>query len=94
MPAGSYTAQITATGANGQPVTVTTQVQGVVSGVNVSANPITLTINGQAYPLNQITQVLSTGSTSSNPVSKTLGDAANTGQNFLNGLVNAVAGNH
>jgi len=88
MPAGSYTAQITATGANGQPVQVTTQVEGVVSGVNVSANPITLTINGQSYPLSQITQVLSTGSTSSNPVSQ----AASAGQNFLNGLTNAITG--
>jgi len=88
MPTGSYTAQITATGANGQPVQVTTQVEGVVSGVNVSANPITLTINGQSYPLSQITQVLSTGSTSSNPVSQ----AASAGQNFLNGLTNAITG--
>jgi flagellar basal-body rod modification protein FlgD len=94
MPAGSYTTQITATGANGQPVQVTTQVQGVVSGVNVSANPITLTINGQSYPLNQITQVLSTGGTASNPVSQAVGNAADAGQNFLNGLVNAVTGNH
>ena len=92
MPAGQYTVSISATGANGQPVAVQTQVQGVVSGVNVSANPITLTINGQSYPLNQITQVISTGSTSSNPVSQAVGNAANTGQNFLNGLVNAVTG--
>jgi len=92
MPTGAYTASITATGANGQPVQVTTQVQGVVSGVNVSANPITLTINGQSYPLNQITQVLSTGGTSSNPVSQAVGNATDAGQNFLNGLVNAVTG--
>jgi flagellar basal-body rod modification protein FlgD len=88
MPAGQYTVAISATGANGQAVPVTTQVQGVVSGVNVSANPITLTINGQSYPLSQITQVLSTGRTSSNPVSQ----AASAGQNFLNGLTNALTG--
>jgi flagellar basal-body rod modification protein FlgD len=88
MPAGQYTVSISATGANGQAVPVTTQVQGLVSGVNVSANPITLTINGQSYPLSQITQVLSTGSTSSNPVSQ----AASAGQNFLNGLTNAITG--
>jgi flagellar basal-body rod modification protein FlgD len=91
MPAGLYTVSITATGANGQPVPVTTQVQGVVTGVNVSANPPTLTINGQAYPLNQITQVLSTGS--SNPVSQAVSSATSTGQNLLNGVVNAVTGN-
>ena len=88
MPAGQYTVSISATGANGQSVPVTTQVQGVVSGVNVSANPITLTINGQAYPLTQITQVLNTGSTSSNPISQ----AASAGQNFLNGLTNTLTG--
>ena len=45
-------------------------------------------INGQSHPLSQITQVLSTGSTSSNPVSQ----AASAGQNFLNGLTNALTG--
>jgi flagellar basal-body rod modification protein FlgD len=91
MPPGAYTVSISATGANGQTVPVTTQVEGVVSGVNVSANPITLTINGQAYPLTQITQVLSTGST--NPVSQAVSSAANAGQNLLNGITNAVTGN-
>jgi flagellar basal-body rod modification protein FlgD len=91
QPAGTYTVSITATGANGQSVPVTTQVEGVVSGVNVSANPPTLTINGQAYPLNQITQVISTGST--NPVSQAVNSAANAGQNLLNGITNAVTGN-
>ena len=88
MPAGSYTVSITATGANGQPVQVATQVEGVVTGVNVNANPITLTVNGKAYPLNQITQVIGTGSTATNPVSQ----AANAGQNLLNQVVNAVTG--
>jgi flagellar basal-body rod modification protein FlgD len=90
MPAGKYTVSISATGANGQSVPVTTQVQGVVSGVNVSANPITLTINGQAYPLSQITQVLSTGS--SNPVSQAVSNAVNAGQNLLSGLANTLTG--
>jgi flagellar basal-body rod modification protein FlgD len=90
MPAGTYTVAITATGANGQSVPVTTSVEGVVTGVNVSANPPTLTINGQAYPLSQITQVLSTGST--NPVSQAVSSATNAGQNLLNGVVNAVTG--
>jgi flagellar basal-body rod modification protein FlgD len=88
MPPGSYTASITATGANGQPVAVTTQVQGVVTGVNVNANPITLTVNGQSYPLTQITQVIGAGSTASNPVAQ----AANASQNLLNQVVNAVTG--
>jgi flagellar basal-body rod modification protein FlgD len=88
MPPGAYTVSITATGANGQPVPVTTQVEGVVTGVNVNANPITLTVNGQSYPLTQITQVVGTGSTGSNPAAQ----AANAGQNLLNQVVNAVTG--
>jgi len=95
LPAGLYTVSISATGANGQPVQVATQVEGVVTGVNVSSNPITLTVNGQSYPLSQVTQVLSTGSTgtgATGPVSQAVGNAASAGQNFINGLVNAVTG--
>jgi len=46
-PDGTYTLSIKATGANGQAVTVSTQVQGVVSGVNLASNPPTLKVNGQ-----------------------------------------------
>jgi flagellar basal-body rod modification protein FlgD len=60
-PSGPYTISITATGANGQTVPVTTQIQGVVTGVDVSTSPPNLSIGGQSYPLNQITQVLSAG---------------------------------
>ena len=60
-PDGPYTLSITAVGANGQSVPVTTQVQGVVTGVDISKTPPNLTIGGQSYPLNQITQVLSAG---------------------------------
>jgi len=97
VPAGTYTMAVSAIGASGQTVPVTTQVQGVVSGVDVSTNPPTLTIGGQTYPLNQITQVLSVGGssgTSSNPVSQAVSDAASTGQNVLNQLVNTVTGGH
>ena len=60
-PAGQYTLAITATGANGQPVTVTTQIQGTVSGVNMSQNPPQLTIGGQSYPISSI-QSINSGS--------------------------------
>jgi flagellar basal-body rod modification protein FlgD len=60
-PSGPYTISISATGANNQSVPVTTQVQGLVTGVDVSKTPPNLTIGGQSYPLNQITQVLSAG---------------------------------
>ena len=88
MPPGAYTVSITATGASGQPVPVTTQVEGVVTGVNVNANPITLTVNGQSYPLTQITQVVGAGTAPANPVSQ----AVNAGQNAINQVVNAVTG--
>jgi flagellar basal-body rod modification protein FlgD len=95
VPSGTYTIAISATGASGQPVPVSTQVQGVVSGVNVSANPPTLTINGQSYPLNQITQVLSAGGgTSSNPVTQAVNSVTTGGQNLLNQIVNTVTGSH
>lgn len=60
-PDGNYTLSITATGANGQPVSVSTQVQGVVSAVNTSANPPTLTVGGQTVPMSSI-QSINSGS--------------------------------
>jgi hypothetical protein len=36
-------------------------VQGVVTGVDISQSPPTLTVGGQSYALNQVTQVLSAG---------------------------------
>jgi len=61
FPDGAYTISISAVGSSGQTVPVTTQTQGVVTGVDVSKNPPNLTIAGQSYPLNQITQILSAG---------------------------------
>ena len=62
-PAGQYTLAINATGANGQAVTVTTQIQGTVSGVNLSQNPPQLTVNGQSYPISAV-QSINNGSLS------------------------------
>ncbi len=56
-PDGQYTMTINATGANGQPVVVSTQVQGVVSGINVSQNLPLLTVGGQNYAINQIQSI-------------------------------------
>jgi flagellar basal-body rod modification protein FlgD len=61
FPDGAYTVSISAIGSSGQTVPVTTQTQGVVTGVDVSKNPPNLTIGGQSYPLNQITQIFSAG---------------------------------
>ena len=52
-PDGTYTIAINATGANGQTVNVSTQVQGTVSGVNLSQNPPTLVVSGQNVPISQ-----------------------------------------
>ena len=62
-PAGQYTLAINATGANGQTVTVTTQIQGTVSGVNLSQSPPQLTVNGQSYPISAV-QSINNGSLS------------------------------
>ncbi len=56
-PDGNYTMTISATGANGQPVSVSTQVQGVVSGVDLSQNPPLLTVGGQNITLSQIQSI-------------------------------------
>jgi flagellar basal-body rod modification protein FlgD len=56
-PDGTYTLAITATGANGQAVSVSSQVQGVVSGVNLTSTPPTLTVNGQTVQISQVTSI-------------------------------------
>jgi flagellar basal-body rod modification protein FlgD len=56
-PDGTYTLKISATGANGQAATVSTQVQGTVSGVNTSTNPPTLTVGGQTVQIGQVTSI-------------------------------------
>jgi flagellar basal-body rod modification protein FlgD len=56
-PDGTYTAAITAQAASGAAVAVTSQVSGVVSSVNLTANPPLLSINGQNFTINQVTGV-------------------------------------
>jgi flagellar basal-body rod modification protein FlgD len=56
-PDGTYTLTVTATGANGQTVNVSSQVQGVVSAVNTNANPPTLTVGGQTVQISQVTSI-------------------------------------
>jgi flagellar basal-body rod modification protein FlgD len=64
-PAGNYTMAVTATGAAGQAVTITTQVQGTVTGVDTSQNPPTLTVGGQSYAISAIQSINSNSSNSS-----------------------------
>jgi flagellar basal-body rod modification protein FlgD len=58
FPSGAYTIAITATGANGKPVAVSTQVQGVVNSVDLAQNPPVLSVNGQNFTLGQILSVM------------------------------------
>jgi flagellar basal-body rod modification protein FlgD len=57
-PAGTYTVSITATDATGNSTTISPQVQGVVTGVDISQSPPTLTVNGQSYTPSQIVQAV------------------------------------
>ena len=62
-PAGQYTLAITATGASGQAVSVTSQVQGTVSAVNLSQSPPQITVGGQSYPISAIQSINNSSST-------------------------------
>ncbi len=77
-PDGSYTISVSATGANGQAVTVTPQVQGTVTGVNISQTPATVTVNGQNIPISKI-QSISNG---------TLGSLGSSISNLNNSISN------
>src|ERR1700689_5430608 len=68
-PDGNYTLSINAVGANGQAVTISTQVQGTISSVNVSQNPPQVTVGGQSYPLSSIQSINSGSNSISNAVS-------------------------
>ena len=86
-PDGTYTLTVNATGATGLPVTVSTQVQGVVSGVNINQNPPTLTVSGQSVPMSQIQSISNNtlGSTVSN-----LTSSLNSSIGSLNSSINSL----
>ncbi len=58
---GNYTLSITAKDASGQNVAISTDVTGVVTGVDVTQSPPTLSIGNQSYGIDQIKQVVRTG---------------------------------
>jgi flagellar basal-body rod modification protein FlgD len=60
-PDGNYKITLTAKDANGQSVAVTTEVSGVVDGVDLSKNPPTVSIGAQTFTLDKIKQVRRTG---------------------------------
>ena len=53
-PDGQYKLTATAADSSGNSVGVTTDVQGVVSSVDLTQSPPLLTINGQTYTVSQI----------------------------------------
>lgn len=61
-PAGTYNGSITATDVTGNSSSTSPQVQGVVTGVDISQSPPTLTVNGAPYAPSQIVQAVRTGS--------------------------------
>ena len=57
-PAGTYTLTATATSASGQSTSITTQVQGTVSSVDLTKTPPELSIGGQNYTMSDIQQIV------------------------------------
>ena len=56
-PDGKYTLTASAADGSGNSVGVTTQIQGVVSSVDLTQSPPLLSINGQTYTVNQIQSI-------------------------------------
>jgi flagellar basal-body rod modification protein FlgD len=56
-PDGKYTLTATAADSAGNSVAVSTQIQGVVSSVDLTQSPPLLSINGQTYTVNQIKSI-------------------------------------
>ena len=58
-PDGQYKLTTTATDDSGNPVAITTQVQGLVSSVDLTQTPPLLSIGGQTFTVNQIRRIVS-----------------------------------
>lgn len=57
-PDGQYKLTATATDSSGNPVAISTQVQGVVSSVDLTQQPPLLSIGGQTYMVSQIQRIV------------------------------------
>jgi flagellar basal-body rod modification protein FlgD len=57
-PDGQYTLTATAKDSSGNPVAISTQIQGVVNSVDLTQSPPLLSIGGQSYTLSQITGIV------------------------------------
>ncbi|MFC0241832.1 flagellar hook assembly protein FlgD [Rhodopseudomonas telluris] len=61
-PEGDYSLSIVATDAAGQTATVSTQIQGTITAVDLSKSPPLLSIGAQTFTLDQIKRVVKAGS--------------------------------
>jgi flagellar basal-body rod modification protein FlgD len=59
LPDGNYTMTATAKDASNNTVAITTQIQGVVTSVDLTQSPPLLSIDGQTYTVNQIQSIVS-----------------------------------
>jgi flagellar basal-body rod modification protein FlgD len=57
-PDGSYTMSITANDASGQPVAISTEVQGIVDSADLTKTPPVLSVGGQTFTLDKIKRVV------------------------------------
>jgi flagellar basal-body rod modification protein FlgD len=63
-PAGTYTLTATGKDASGNSVAISTEVQGVVDSVDLTASPPLLSIGGQSYTTDKIKRVVRSGASS------------------------------
>lgn len=76
-PEGAYTMTATAKDGNGRDVAVSTEVQGVVDSVDLSASPALLSINGTNYTVDKIKRVVRpTATPTPTPTPKSADDAS------------------
>jgi flagellar basal-body rod modification protein FlgD len=64
-PPGAYKMTVVGTDSTGANVAISTEVQGVVDSVDLTASPPLLSIGGQNYTTNQIKRIVRAGATSS-----------------------------
>jgi flagellar basal-body rod modification protein FlgD len=57
-PDGNYTISVTAKDASGQPVAVPTEISAVVDSADLTQNPPTLSVAGEAYTLDKIRRIV------------------------------------
>jgi len=63
-PAGTYTMTATGKDSSGNSVAISTEVQGIVDSVDLSASPPLLSIGGQSYTTDKIKRVVRSGASS------------------------------